>query len=194
MRESEWMHVYRMGPKHTHHLSKFLTGEVKVSLSSLREKWFSFTVEEQLEFARAIEAKRNYTVEEQDILYFLMEAGSELVWPHIALALPHCADRERVLHFLIERISVPKSYCSSFYQALRLVGDSRAIPHLLRRYEEYKRAIQTGGPQELIVEYLECCRALWKLTGSEEYEAAVKEMLTHSDEYVRRRAQLALSE
>jgi HEAT repeat protein len=37
-------------------------------------------------------------------------------------------------------------------------------------------------------DYDVCCRALWKLDGAQEYRDALRDLLTHPDEIIRRRA------
>lgn len=189
--ETEWVRVYRVPPNTLRYESKFLTDGLEISADSLQRRWKTWTPSEQLDFANAYRAKPSLTTEDQKILAFLMEAGSELIWGAIALLLPRCSDRKRALSFLLERLAAAGACSGNYYQALERMGDARAVPLLRRRYEEYRRKLaplaQHGLSSELS-DYDVCCRALWKLDGAQEYMDALRDLLTHPDEIIRRRA------
>ena len=195
VQETEWMRVYRSGPKTFFFQSKFVSESLEIGSASLKERWFSFTPMEQLEFANAFILKPHLTAEDQEILKFLMEKGSEYVWGTIAYLLPQYSDREGALSFLLERIASGGRCVSNYYQALEQVGDVRAIPLLRQRYEDYQMRVppfEQHGPFSELSDYQVCCRTLWKLTGSPEYQDALKELLHHSEETIRRRAHFLL--
>jgi len=185
------MRVYRTGPKTLLYRSKFLTDGLEVSADSVKTRWHTWRPAEQLDFANAFILKPTLTTEDQEILTFLMEAGSELVWGAIACLLPRYSDRERAFSFLLEQVAVGGTGAANYYQALERMGDTRAVPLLRRRYEEYRRKLvplERYALHSELSEYDVCCRALWKLDGSKEYEDALKELLSHPDESIRRRA------
>ncbi len=197
VRETEWSRLFRAGPKTLVWESKFLSGQLQVSAASLRERWPGWLHVEQIDFASALQAKPVLSADDQEILAFLMEAGSEDVCSTIAYLLPKYEDRERAVSFLLERVRVGERHAASYYQALERIGDARAIPALRQRYEEYRRKLapfEQHGLHSELSDYDSCCRALWKLDGSAEYEEALKELLTHPDETVRRRVSFLLAD
>ena len=188
--ETEWMRVYRVG--RTERLeSKFLKDGIEVSADSIKQRWHEWGPVKQLDFANAFKAKPVLTTEDQEILRFLMESGSELTWGAIAYLLPRYSDRERAFSFLLEQAAAGGRCVANYYQALERMGDTRAVPLLRERYEQYRRKLvplEGQGLHSGLSEYDVCCRALWKLDGSQEYEDALKSLLTHPDESIRRRA------
>ena len=124
--ETEWMRVYRTGPKTLLYRSKFLTDGLEVSADSVKTRWHTWRPAEQLDFANAFILKPTLTTEDQEILTFLMEAGSELVWGAIACLLPRYSDREHAFSFLLEQVAVGGTGAANYYQALERMGDTRA--------------------------------------------------------------------
>jgi HEAT repeat protein len=197
VRETEWSRLYRAGPKTMVYESKFQSGELQVSADSLRKRWPGWLHVEQLDFAGAFQLKPALNADDQEILTFLMQVGSEDICSTIAYLLPKYEDRERAVLFLLEGVRAGRRHAASYYRALECIGDPRAIPPLRQRYEEYRRRLapfEEHGLHSELSEYDTCCRALWKLGGSEEYENALKELLTHPDEFIRNRASLFLSD
>jgi CHAD domain-containing protein len=120
-----------------------------------------------------------------------MEAGSELIWGAIACLLPRYSDRERAFSFLLEQAAAGGRCVAHYYQALERLGDIRAVPLLRQRYEEYRQQLapfEQHGLFSELSDYHVCCRALWKLDGSQEYHDALRELLTHPNETIRRLA------
>jgi hypothetical protein len=196
VRESEWMRVYRVGPNEYRYVSKFLTDQLTISVADLKNNWENFTEQEQLDFAQALQSKHPLTREDHEILGFLMRVGPEFVWVTISPLLPRYPDKEQALLFLLERIAQKPSGGANYYQALELMHDGKAIPILRERYEEYRQRLapfEQHGPWSELTDYQSCCRALWKLSGSAEYESALRENLTHPDENIRRRVKQLLS-
>src|SRR3970282_2063518 len=106
---------------------------------------------------------------DEEILTFLMEAGSELIWGAIASLLPRYSDRERAFSFLLEQAAAGGRCVANYYRALEQMGDARAVPLLRQRYEEYGQKLPPFEQYGLLTEltdYDVCCRALWKLDGS----------------------------
>jgi hypothetical protein len=193
--ETEWMRVYRLADNAQLLESKFLTDGLQVSAASIRQRWHGWTIGEQLNFANAFIAKPVLTAEDQEILKFLMEVGPEPVWCMIACLLPRYADRERALSFILERVASGGTWAGNYYRALETIGDAQAVSFLRERYEEYRRKLAPFEQQGLfsqLTDYLICCRALWKLSGSPEYQEGLKELLIHPDEIVRGQAHFYL--
>ena len=196
IQETEWTRVYRA--VHYYRLeSKLLADGLEVPASSLKQRWPSLTPLERQDFADAFIAKGVETTGDQEILTFLMEVGTECIWGTIAYRLPEYFDRERALSFLLERVALRGARPANYYQALARIGDAKAVPLLRQRYEAYRRELppfEQHGLHSELSDYDVCCWALWKLTGSPEYENALKGLLTHPDENIRRRAHFHLFE
>ena len=198
VRESEWMRVYRIGPNELLYESKFLIDRLSVPATLIKGRWIELTPEEQLEFAQAFSCKAELSSEDEQILDFLMERGSEEVLQMIAPLLPRCSHRERVLEFLLGRIEHGSKGFANYFQALEIIGDRRAVAVLRLKYEQYRKEIvqtgRTGIATRDLLGYLSCTNALLTLEGSEEYKAALREMLGHPDSVVHLWAQRFLTQ
>ena len=188
VRETEWVRVYRVG-KALGYESKCLSEGLQISATSIKSTWATLTIEEQLEFTIAFGAIPKLSAEDEEILNFLMEAEvrSEGVLSNLALQYSKHSDRERALAFLLGRIKPLERHCANYYQALELLKDARAIPPLRRAYDQYRRGLEERElDSSELWDYLQCCRTLLVLDGSPEFENALREMLVHSNEDVRR--------
>jgi hypothetical protein len=193
IRETEWSREYRIGPKSFSFESKFVKDGLEVTAATIRDRWPGWSLSEQLDFTNAFILKPNLTDQDQLILTYLLEAASDVILDTVAHLLPRYVDRERAFSFLLDRLDSEKRCVGNYYHALEAIegaaGDPRVVPALQKRYEQYRRALapfdQRGFHSELN-DYQRCCRALWKLDGASEYEAALQELLTHPDPGVRR--------
>ena len=197
IRETAWSREYRLGPEMLSFESKFVRDGLQVAAATIRASWPRWGLSEQLTFANAFILKPALTSEDQQILQFLIEEGSEPVWATIAYLLPRYHDRSAALAFLLERTSTEGPQDGAYFQALERLGDHQAVPALHRRYEQYRDSLSPFGQHGLhsqLADYQQCCRALWILTRSPEYENALRELLEHPDEGIRRRSQFLLSD
>jgi hypothetical protein len=199
IRESEWMRVYECeykSQKGMHFESKFLTDRIQVPAGSIIKRWPDLSLEERNEFANAFADKPELTHEDERILNFLMEAGEPITWMTIAPLLPRHRDRERVLRFVLEKIGGIQHHNANFFQALELMADKRALPALRADYDDYREALGTGlgsvSPPDY-TDYLYCCAALWRISGSVEYKQVIEEALKSQDNSVRTTAEMLLS-
>ena len=189
VRESRWMRVYRLEEKCFYYESKFLTDGLQLTEDELRREWDGFTPEEKCEFALAYNAKANISTEDHKILQYLMEAGSDEIWPNIALALTRLPDKDRVLAFLIARIEGTR-YSPNYLQALEVLADPRAVEALTRSFHALQTRISAAGEaltdesSRALHNFLYCCRALVKLAGSKEATAALDRMESFPDERI----------
>jgi len=190
LKESRWARTYRFGDG-TLFESKFARDEIQVSREEVERIWPDLSPDEKLEFAFAYGVKSTVTAEDEKVMDFLMEAGDEYVWSMIALLLARHSNRERVMSFLLERATSPSLLGANYYQALEILADMRAIPVLQRAREIHLHHIDAGATDE-IHDYLVCCRALWKLEGSDAYAAEIREALRSADPAVSAHAKLLL--
>jgi hypothetical protein len=200
-RESRWLRVYKLGSNHFRSESKFRSDGLQVSADSIIGQWSSLSLDEQIEFSNAYRRKPSLTSEDERILNFLMEVGPPGVWVNIALLLCRHPDRERVFRFLASRAGEDQDHRANFYSGLETFNDPRSIPILKRQYEKYRNseALLKRGPLDRsdssqLFDYLYCCRALMSIEGSPEYQVAIKEFLTHSDNSLRKTAERLLSQ
>lgn len=189
MRESEWLRVFETGDNRLVYESKFLSDKLQVSLQSIRSVWARLSCEQQIEFSLAFAAKPSLDPSDQEVLLFLAENGSQEVTSNIALRLCEHADRDGALRLLTQRLETPGTHLANYYVALERLQDKRAVPYLLSNYKRYRESLATNRvTSEQVYDYLYCCRALLSLDGSEEFESAIRDLLEHSDEVVRRTA------
>jgi hypothetical protein len=194
LQETEWSRVYLGQSGFCWYASKFLTDGLQVSAASLRARWPQFPLEEQAEFAQAFCQKRAFDEEDRQVLQLIVEQGAEFVRFVAFCQWRHIPGWEPVLAFLLERLAASPPRLANYCETLRLIGDVRAVAPLQQLYERYRRetaALRSGRLDE-VSGYLQCCRALWSLTGSTQYEMALQEFLGHPDESVRREARRLL--
>ena len=190
IKESRWMRTYRCG-EGTLLESKFAWDGLQVSREEMERIWHDLSREEKWEFATAYCCKPTVTTEDEKVLDFLMEAGDEGVCGMIASLLVHHSNRERVMSFLLRRATSPGPFAGNYYQALEIAGDRRAISVLQRARGIHLHNIDAGATNE-ICDYLDCCRALWKLEGSDAYAAEIRKAQRSDDPFVTAHAKLLL--
>jgi hypothetical protein len=188
LQETAWSRVYSGRVGYCWYASKFRTDGLQVAAASIRERWPSLELEEQVEFAEAFCQKPAFSEQDLQILQLLIEDGIEYTRTVVACQLGGHPGLETVLPFLLGRIGAPEQQAAKYYETLRLIGDARAVPPLRQRYEQYRkeRTDLSKSTVEELFGYLLCCQALRALTGLTEYETALEELLTHPDELVRR--------
>jgi hypothetical protein len=169
IRESKWERVFELGDGESYfHESKFLFGNLNVSLLTIKNDWPAFTIEEKVEFARAFSVKRELRSGDEEILSFLMATGPEEVWITIALRLTSHPDSGRVTAFLLERIQDSKGPRANYFQALEKLRATESIPILRKLYDEYgnllSRELTERDAITVWTDYLACCKALLTLT------------------------------
>jgi len=188
VQESEWMRVYRIDARTLMYESKFLTDRLAVSADSIKRKWPGLSDEEKLEFSRAFQAKPEVTSEDEALLDFLMEVGNLAIWITIAPLLPRHSCRDRVLKFLLDRISEDGNMKANFYQSIEQLRDPRALPALRAMHERYERKLcdhnKSGGEFEY-QDYLSCCKALWAIEGLALYREAIERFAKSENDQVR---------
>ena len=186
--ESEWMRVYDSDRWGEVHESKFLTDRIQVSAESIVNRWGGLSLAEKLEFANAFAAKREVTPEDERILDFLMEVGDPPIWATVAPMLPRHTNRERVLAFLLRRLKDEGFSKANFYQSLELLKDKTALPALREDYQRYDSRLREHGKLQSesdYLEYLSCCKALWVIDGSREYQEVIERQTKSEHEKVR---------
>ena len=190
--ETAWSREYRVGPETFRFESKFVSDDLNVPAETVRDRWPQWGPAEQLSFVTAFSIKPHLTSEDQKIISFLVEEGTEPIWATLAHLLPRYSDRGKAVSFLLDRVVARNRYAGSFFRALASMGDPRAIPALQQRYQEYRANLAPFAEHDYwseLTEYLACCAALWRLEESPEYETAIRELFAHPDAAVRRAAQ-----
>jgi hypothetical protein len=201
-KETEWMRVYELGSKSLRYESKFLTDELQISAESFASRWPTMTPAERHGFAFAFSAKAGFTSDDEQIVNLIMSDGDEHVWNSLAtfVVIRH-PERDRVLSLILDRLEKSPNP-GNYIQALGIAKDQRAVPILLPYYEEYRRAAQ-GVPEredasvqdvKPIAQFLWCSKALWTITGSEEYADRIRAYLKHPHSQVRWWAEHALTD
>lgn len=192
IRESEWMRVYQVAPKHLHYESKFLRDNLYISAQDVRSRWPVLSSDEQFEFALAFTAKGVWSAEDVEILNYLMRSDNDDVRHTIAIPVALHCDRARAREFLLHEATTTSTDRSNYYQALTTLSDSQTMPELRGHYEQYREQLTTaesftGREKEfrnLCRDYLYCCAALWSIEGSPEFERAIREYEVSPDQIV----------
>ncbi len=187
VRESKWLRVREVKPNVFEIQSKLLQDGLEPDPEEVDRMWPQLSPRERLDLCLAYCAKPEITKQDERILNIMMERGDETIWGDLASVLTRHTDRMRVLGFLRERVREQRTLVANYYQALETMGDAGAVPLLIRRYQTY---IAGGGKPEmadqaLAVDYLGCCRALWKLTGTDRYRQAIQEHVDAPSKFLR---------
>ena len=195
VRESEWLQIYRLNPNLWIQTSKFLAGGLELKADDFDHKWESLSARDRLDLCSAYIAKPQLSDEDEKILDIIMREGDEISWSHIVSVLVRHSDRKRVLAFIRERIQNQSPPLANFYQAAETLGDQGVVPQLQEKYRHYLEGGLTPkrGDRVLSIDYLVCARALWKLTGLQQYEELLKTYLQAADKFVRDSAKRLLS-
>jgi hypothetical protein len=196
VRETEWSREYRLGPDRFSLESKFAKDGLEVSAAFIRDNWGRWSPADRLAFVNAFILKPALTPNDQRILQYLMEVAEEPVSATIAFLMPRYQDRAAAFTFLVRRAAAAGPFSGAYFQALERIGDPRAVPVLRSRFEDYRNTLAPFDRQGLhgrLADYQQCCRALWKLTNSPEYEDALQELLRHPADGIRRRSQYLLA-
>ncbi len=205
MKETEWSYVYKAGEKSYCYVSKFLADETfTVRASEIHDRWPRMNESERLDFVQNFSAKASWNANDSEILEIIMQDGNDQIWASCALALLRHPDRERVVRFLIERMEKcePGDEPLNYIQALGISKDLRAASAIRPYFEKYREEVEaenvTGVPEDVVFgpipysAYFNVCGALLQITGSTEYEQAIRKYLEHQNEQVRWWAENAL--
>jgi hypothetical protein len=190
IRESEWMRVYQLGENEFYYESKFATDRLELKPRELKKKWQTYNTEAKRDFVEAYSVKAELSDDDFEILRYLMKEGSDETWRWIAVRLTELPEKADIRTFLLARIEAAGSSFPDYIQALELLGDSKAAGVIARKFETYGARIaalaDASTPESFFdcVCYLSCCRALVKLVGSHEAEAALDSMQSFPDERV----------
>jgi hypothetical protein len=205
VRESEWVLIFKKND-HEYHVSKFLDDTVSVDAASFRKRWPEMSSGARSEFCSAFNAKPTWTSDDTEILDAILEDGDDNLWWWLSLTLLKHPDRERIVNFLIERLSDPTishgGGTLNYIQALGISGNRRAAAAIKPYYEEFKNALkvesQIGVPGDVFFgpipyhAYFATAGAMVKTDGSAEYENEIRQYFDHPSEQVRYWAENAL--
>jgi hypothetical protein len=201
VKESEWMRVYELGPKHLQYESKFLNNEVQVSADSFAARWPKMSLSQRLDFVFAYHAKSDFTGEDERIVDMIMQDGDEHIWSNLALFMIRCQDRSRVLAFLRARLEAKPENPFNYIQALGEAIDLDAVPIIRSYFDQFRATAETDRLGGLSLDawdspgrrFLICCEALWKITVSDEYANEIRTYLQHPNPRIRTMAAQALA-
>lgn len=205
VRESEWAVIFKK-KGHEYRVSKFLDDKFSVDAASFRKRWREMNPEARSEFCSAFNAKPTWTSDDTEILDVILSDGDDNLWWWLSLTLLKHPDRERIVSFLIERLSDPSishgGGTLNYIQALGISGDRRAAAAIKPYYIEFKNALkvesQIGVPGDVFFgpipyhAYFAAASAMVTTDGSPEYEKEIKQYFNHPNEQVRYWAEHAL--
>lgn len=188
VRESRWLRVREVKPNVFRVESKLGQYGLEPDPEEIDRTWSQLPQRDRLDLCHAYHAKGQITKADERILNVMMERGDEVIWRNLASVLTRHSDRGRVLTFLRKRAGQQATLVANYYQALETLDDKEAVQILARRYEAYRAGggdVPNMAEEALAVDYLTCCRALWKLTGTARYRRAIEEHVNSSSTFLR---------
>jgi hypothetical protein len=205
VKSTEWSYTFKIGEKHSHHISRFMAEKgFEVSASYIRQQWEQWGQNERWDFASNWWCKPTWNHDDTEILEMIMSDGDDFILSSCTQAFLKHPDRDRVVTFLIDRTlkSDFEHEPLNYIQVLGMAKDARAIVAIRPYYEKYRRALEAeseiGVPNDVFFgpipysSYFSAAGALFKISGSSEYEGAIRKYLDHPSEQVRWWAEHAL--
>jgi hypothetical protein len=187
VRESKWVRIYAAKPNVWIQTAKFLENGLGLTADEFEKMWAGLPLQEKLDLCAAYSAKPTISAEDERVLNIVMEKGDDVTWNNIVSTLTRHGDKERVTAFVRTRIEKQSPPLANFYQAVETLGDAQAIHQLQEKYQSYLDSGVTPETKDRVsgIDYLTCCRTLWKLTGSSEYKRSIDRFLTASDDVLK---------
>ncbi len=205
VKRTEWSYSFKCGPKSYCSISRFMVEEdFAVSASEIRQRWPAMGERERMDFASNWWSKGTWINDDTEILDIIMADGDDRVWHCCTQAFLKHPDRNRAVDFLITRVANWKEEHAplNYFQVLGMAKDERAVAAILPWYEKHKKEVEreadVGIPENLFFgtipyfPYLTAAGALFAITGSPEYEQAIRKYFDHPREQVRWWAEHAL--
>ena len=205
VRETDWSYSFKCGPKSYCRISKFMVEkDFEVSGTDIRHQWPQWDQGQRMDFASNWQAKSAWTDDDTEILEIIMADGDDNVWQSCTQAFLKHPDRNRAVSFLVDRVLryALKHEPLNYFQVLGMAKDMRAVSAIRPFHEKYKKIVDTEavvGVQEDVFRgpipyfpYLVSAGALFKITGSSEYEQSIRKFFDHDKEQVRYWAEHAL--
>jgi len=205
VRRTEWSYTFQCGPQSYSSISRFLAERgFEVKASEIRHRWPAMSPRERMDFASNWWSKRTWNDDDTEILEIIMADGDDDVWQCCTQAFLKHPDRGRAVNFLVDRVSLYrlKHEPLNYFQVLGMSKDRRAEAAILPYYERYRKAMDAeaiiGVPGDVFrgpipyFPYFVAAGALFKITGSPEYEQEIRKFFGHANEQVRYWAEHAL--
>jgi hypothetical protein len=195
--EDRWSRVYQPETNFFAYESKFESEGISVTIEEISREWDSWNESERLNFVNAYRSKTQFVESDEKILEFLMAKGGEPAWSTIASCLSlHHSNKKMVLNFLLERLKSGSEPKSNFIQALYVLGNLAAVPSLHEVHDRLSEKIKQAHGEACdwtIRDFLTCCEALVYLEGTESYRDEIRSYLSHPNQLIRIKAQMALA-
>jgi hypothetical protein len=161
---TEWSYTFERGPESDISISRFMAEKgFEVSAAEIREQWPQWDQCQRIDFAFNWHTKGTWTDNDTEILEIIMADGDDDVWQRCTEAFLKHPDRNRAVSFLVDRVL--------HYLGVQEDVFSGPIPYF---------------------PYFVIAGALFKITGSPEYEQSIRKFFDHENEGVRFWAELAL--
>jgi hypothetical protein len=218
---TEWHYTFNGvegGPKSYVTISRFKAEKsFEVSAAEIREQWPQWCQCQRIDFAFHWHTKGTWTDNDTEILEIIMADGDDDVWQECTQAFLKHPDRNRAVRFLVDRVLYhtlnpekrkrerfrdhePLIY---FQVLLGMAKDTRSVAAIRPFYEKYKKIVDTTEPVLGVEEdvfwgpipyfpYFVTAGALFKISGSPEYEQSIRRFVDHEKEQVRYWAENAL--
>jgi len=195
--DNDWFERYEVEGGQVRRVSKFTRQDFTVPVETVEEEWPSWTPAYKARFASAFALSRRVALNDNDrrLLDFLVKNGEPTIWRMLAFSVVRNLERDRALHFLLERVAEGTGPLANYYQALGRLLASECVPildeALSRHHREVKAhpALQCWDDRFIYLDYLSCCATLFKITGEEKYRANLKLIMRHPDAVIQNMVQ-----
>ena len=165
-----------------------------MNYKDLANQWQGWSEDKRLEFAKAFSYRANLSVEEKQILSFLMDSGDDRVNVCIASQVAAELDSNKAFEFLSVQLwkdsLEPKA---NFIQAVASLKFAASVTTMLKYHEDLRARIEKsypGADANLMIDFLYCCSSLWKLTGDMSYKIELEKCIKNDHALVRAVAEM----
>ncbi len=205
VKSTEWSYSYKIGDSGYCRISRFMAEkDFEVSASDIKQRWEQWDRHERMDFASNWWCKRTWNQDDTEILEMMMSEADDFILSCCTQAFLKHPDRDRAISFLIDR-TLKSDFGHeplNYIQVLGMSKDVRAIAAIRPYYDKYRTALEAeaeiGVPDDVFFgpipynAYFSAAGALFKISGSSEYETAIRRYFHHSSEQVRWWAENAL--
>jgi hypothetical protein len=191
--EEEWYRIYSSSSHPNIYESKFVTGEVQISLAELKPRWEHWHAGERVQFAQAFGQKQTLTSEDERVLDFLMGEGGEEVFASIARLTTKHSKKNRAGRFLAECLKAYPHNRSNFLHALSLLEAPESVPDLTVVFNESKAKADTAQDYAAIIDLIYCSAGLYRTIRDATYRDEIARYADHPEESIRTAARMCLA-
>jgi len=199
IRETRWAKHYKTGENSCFSESKFMTGEVSITLNELKSIWDRQTDKEIFDFTMHFCKTDEMSQSEYDEI---VEFAVSKIHPHLGTfpqKVAYLSDKQRALNILSNAIAEcpfdePKA---NLYQAIGILGMEEALPLLKKELDCLKENPELWKEHDFMNwvagDFVVCMRSILEIEFDHEMYQELLEFEEHPNDGVRRWAWMAKS-